>query len=421
MFEHIAYHETTLPNGLRVLTAQNVSIPVLDVAVWTRTGYRYENPDELGYAHLLEHMLFGGTKRRPTLYDLSLEVERKGGYFNAFTNQASVNYEMQMMSSDGEFMVDILSDIFFNSLLNAERLETEKSVVLQELKQAQENHGAYIGRWAMKKVLPGHPVSHNILDTENTTREATSERLRAYLETHYRPDQSVIVFAGDIEHEQAVALVHKYFGHWAQPDQPFDPGLTPMPRAEENYYFQHRDIKQTFIDLSYYCNPENDLKTNAAWRMMNGFLSVGSTSILNHELREKRGFVYGVGAGRLATNDVGVYGISTSTQKPKEVLALTEQIIADIPTSLTPDVFERVRGQAIGSFVRHAVKPGSLADDMGSDFISFNRLVSPEDWIDHLKAVTREESIEMAQKYLTPDNSVLVLLGPEDIGRAARS
>lgn len=417
MFEHITYAESKLANGLTVLTAQNSSIPVVDAQVWTRTGYRYEKPHELGYAHLLEHMLFGGTKRRPTHRDLSIEVERRGGYFNASTSSESVVYEMQMMSRDTEQMCDILSDMILESTLPPARLETERKVVLQELKQKQESHGDYLGRMGQKRFFPNHPVSQNILDTEQTTLDATSESLRVYLEHHYRPDQSALVLSGDIDHDRALALAETYFARWENPKHAFDPCLMPMSRAQEQYYFEKRDIEQTFLVLAYYTAPFENLRNNATWRILKGYLSVGSMSALVEEVREKLGLVYSIGSSHGSTKDTGSYAIATSTLRPREAIDAIERVVARIGEDFTPDIFERVKGQAIGSFVRYIVKPGNQADTLGEDFMDHNRIVLPQEWLDCLQSVTHEEVIRLAKKYLVPENSVAVLLGPEDIGR----
>jgi predicted Zn-dependent peptidase len=417
MFEHITYKESKLASGLTVLTAQNSSIPVVDAQVWTRTGYRYEKAHELGYAHLLEHMLFGGTKRRPTARDLSLEVERRGGYFNATTTQQSVVYEMQMMSQDAQHMCDILSDMILESTLSPDRLNIERKIVLQELKQKQESHRDYLARISQKRVFPGHPLSQNILDTEQTTLDATPESLRTYLKHHYRPDQSALVLSGDISHERAIELAEQYFKNWVNPEHPFDPCLAPMTRALENYYFEKRDIAQTFLVLAYYTTPFEDLRVSAAWRILQGYLSVGSTSALVEEVREKLGLVYSIGSSSASTDDTGSYTISTSTQKPREAIDAIERVVSRVADEFTPEAFEHVKGQAIGSFVRMIVKPDSQADALGDDFIAFNRIVPPQEWLGHLESVTREEAIALAQTYLRPDNSVLIMVGPEDIGR----
>ena len=417
IFEHIIYKESKLKNWLTILTAQNTSIPVVDVEVWTRTGYRYEKPDELGYAHLLEHMLFGGTKRRPTALELSIEVESRGGYCNAGTSQESVVYEMQMMSKDAEQMCDILSDMILESTLSSDRLNIERNVVLQELKQKQEDHSDYSSRIAPKRIISGHPMAQNILDTEQTTKDATSEKLRSYLEQHYRPDQSALVMAGDISHDKAVSLAEKYFSKWVNPSVPFDPGLVPMPRASKNYYFEKRDIKQSFLTLAYYATPVKDLHESAIWRMVSGYLSIGHASAFTQELREKLGLVYNIGSSKWASNDMGLYMIGTSTQKPRETIDAIDRVVANISSQLTLNVFERVKGQAIGGFVRKIVKPGNQSSVLGEDFISYSRIIPPQEWLDQLQSVTRNEVLDLAQKYLHPQNSVLVVLGPDDIGR----
>lgn len=410
----IKYSESVLPNGLKILTAYS-DIPVVDVELWTRTGYRYERPDELGYAHLLEHMLFTGTKKRPTPYSLNLEIEKRGGSFNASTSQNYVFYEMQMMQEDTEFMCDILSDIVLNSKIDPKRLENEKKVVLQELRQKQENHRDFFSRFNSKKVLPNHPMSNNILDTEQTTKNATSKKLREYLKRNYRPDQSALVMAGRIEHAQAVKLAKKYFGKWKKTNKPFDKCLREVKKAEKNSYFEKRDIKQTIFALNYYTNPLTNLQDSATWKMLSGFLSFGSTSILNRELREKRGLVYSVGTGRISYWDMGVFGISASTQKPEETLKVIRKIIKEIPKTLTAKEFEKVKKQGIASFVRYISKPGNQTSEMGEDFIVHNKLVSPEEWVKCMESVKRADVLELVKKNITNKTPILVSLGVKEI------
>ena len=417
MFEHIKYKESTLSNGLKVITAENNSIPIVNVEVWTRTGYRYEKPDELGYAHLLEHMLFKGTKRRLTARDLNLEVDRRGGYFNAFTNSESVHYVLEMMSKDAEDMCDILSDILFNSLLKQETLDNEKKIVLQELKQNQENHERYLSRITQKKIFPGHPLSNNILDTEETTENAISKSLRNYLSNHYRPDQSALVMTGDISHKRAIELANKYFGAWQKPSKEFDLSLKQLIKAQDNYYFEKRDIKQTFLSLNYYTFTSDNLQKSAVLSLISNYLTRGMASVLFQELRDKRGLVYGVSSYSDTHKDAGIFVICASTQKPKEVISVIEQTIADIPNILTKEAFEIVKEQSIGIFTRYIVKPSNQSGSLGNDFIYYNRSISPEEWIGYLESAKHEDVIAVAKEYLRPDNSVLVALGPEDIGR----
>jgi predicted Zn-dependent peptidase len=420
MFEHIKYKESRIKNGLTIITAENNSIPVVDTQIWTRTGFRYEKPNELGYAHLLEHMLFQGTKRRPTPNDLNMEIDRRGGYFNASTGQEFVRYATQMMSQDSEFMCDILSDVLFNSLLNKERLESEKKVVLQELKIEQEDHNGYLMQLTTKKMFLDHPLSKNILGTEETTKNATRESLKTYLTKHYRPDQSALIMTGDISHERAVELAEKYFGGWQNPSTAFDSQLKPLTKTSQSYYFEKRDTEQTFLSFNYYypsLEELNGLKNLAALNLISTYLGQGMTATLRKELREKRGLVYSVRVSSDIHRDASIITISTSTQKPEETIKVIQRVIADIPEKLTSDVFEKIKHQNLGNFIRNYVKPDNQPFSLGIDFINYGRLNTPEEWVQSKKAVKLEDSIALANRYLKPENSVLIVLGPKDIGR----
>lgn len=411
---NIKYKESALPNGLRVITASGNS-PVVDVELWTRTGYRYEKPDELGYAHLLEHMLLTGTKKRPNTYALNLEIESRGGYFNATTSQNFVSYEIQMMKEDVEFMCDILSDIIFNSKLDSKQLEREKGVILQELRQKQEDNSQFFGRFSLEKIFPNHPISKNILNTEKSTLEATSERLRTYLKRNYRPDQSALIMAGNIKHSEAIKLAQKYFGKWEKTKRPFDSCLKPATKAPKYAYFEKKDLRQTKMNIGFYTEPLKDLKNSATWTMLSNFLAFGSTSILRTELREKRGLVYSVNAGRVVHWDAGVFGIFASTEKPEEALMVIKNVLKNIPQRLTKKEFEKTKKQTIASFLRYISKPGNQSLELGEDFILRNKIVTPENWLKHLNSVKRKDVIDVFKKNIANQKPILVCMGSKKI------
>jgi len=218
-------------------------------------------------------------------------------------------------------------------------------------------------------------------------------------------------------HEVAQKLAAKYFGAWQAPAIAFDPGLAPVYKSEQKYYFERRDIKQTLLSLNYYATTLEDIGKLAAWEIISNYLTLGTTSILNQEVRVKRGLAYSIDSFIDAHKDAGIFSVTTSTQKPREAIQVIEQTIANIPDGLTEEVFERVRVQTIGSFMRYIVKPENQSFELGGNFISYDRLFPPEEWLGYLRSVRREDAISLAQQHLKSDNSVLTMIGPDDIGR----
>ncbi|WKY05315.1 hypothetical protein Q1695_005935 [Nippostrongylus brasiliensis] len=201
---------STLPNGFRVAT-EDIKIPTATIGVWIDAGSRYENDRNNGTAHFLEHMAFKGTSRR-SRSGLELEVENIGAHLNAYTSREQTVYYAKCFSKDLEQSVDILSDILLNSNLNSRDIEAERSVILREMQEVEQNLQEVVFDHLHTGAFEGNPLSMTILGPVENINSIQRSDLTDYIQTHYRSGRMVLSAAGGVCHDEVVKLAEKYFG-----------------------------------------------------------------------------------------------------------------------------------------------------------------------------------------------------------------
>ncbi|CAP38417.1 Protein CBR-MPPB-1 [Caenorhabditis briggsae] len=201
---------TTLPNGFRVAT-ENTGGSTATIGVFIDAGSRYENAENNGTAHFLEHMAFKGTPRR-TRMGLELEVENIGAHLNAYTSRESTTYYAKCFTEKLDQSVDILSDILLNSSLAKNDIESERGVILREMEEVAQNFQEVVFDDLHTSVFEGNPLSFTILGPAKLIKTINRNDLRSYIDTHYRSGRMVLAAAGGVNHDDVVKMAEKYFG-----------------------------------------------------------------------------------------------------------------------------------------------------------------------------------------------------------------
>ena len=309
------FSESSLKNGLMVITAEVPGSGVVTIKVVVKAGSRFEGPEERGLAHLFEHMLLKGTTTRPTAYDLSLVADRAGAAYNAATDVETIRVFIQVAKDSAENMTELLSDMILNPLFDEGILENEKNVVLQEMKQSRDNRGKRMWMETVQLLFKNHPLSNYAIGTEEGVRSATSGRLKDYHKKYFVAGNMAIIFSGGITHESAFSFAKKYFSK------------TPVGEAEDN----SRDVitkpgraiidfpgNQTSLNICFWGNKLSQRGSDILGLVSN-YLGYKQTSLLGQELRYKRGLVYSVGVHLAEYRDAYVFYVNTATTSSDEV------------------------------------------------------------------------------------------------------
>src|SRR6267378_7253829 len=201
---------TTLANGVRVITEKMAHVRSVSLGVWITTGSRCEAPDENGISHFIEHMVFKGTTHR-SAEDIARSVDSIGGGLDAFTSKEMVSYNTKVLDEHLPLAFDVLADLVRNPLFREEDIEKEKGVILEELKMEVDNPEYLLHEVFCSNFYKDHPLGKPILGTKETVRGFDRKMLYNYYSRIYSPANILITAAGNLEHRQLVDLAHERF------------------------------------------------------------------------------------------------------------------------------------------------------------------------------------------------------------------
>ena len=230
----MAYDLITLRNGLRIVGERMPDIRTAAVGVFVRTGAVNESPEENGYSHFVEHMVFKGTKEKNAAA-LADEMDRLGGATNAFTAKESTCFYTKVMDEHLERGISLLADLLLRPEFPQDDLEREKGVVIEEIAMCEDNPEDLVHELLSDAQYQGHSLGLPILGTEKIIRNVTREKLFAFMKKHYTPRNTVISVAGRYDWDELVQLLDKYFGAWDSvgpevPEMPEAPALRELKR-----------------------------------------------------------------------------------------------------------------------------------------------------------------------------------------------
>ena len=191
------WKKTTLENGLRIVTEEVPYVHSAVVGIWVKAGSRNENDKNHGISHLIEHLLFKGTEKR-TAKQIAQELETVGGSINAFTTKEYTCYYAKVLDEHIDLAVDILADMFFNSLFDEQEIAKEKNVIIEEIKMYEDSPDELIHDLFAQTVLRNHPLGRTIIGTKESVNSITLSDILSYMNENYTPNNTVIAAAGNI-------------------------------------------------------------------------------------------------------------------------------------------------------------------------------------------------------------------------------
>lgn len=400
---------STLDNGLRVASDPMDTVETLSVGVWIEAGARDEDPAVNGASHLIEHMVFKGTKRRDARA-IAEEIEAVGGHLNAHTSREYTAYYAKVLKDDAGLALDILADIVQNATLDAEELERERAVVIQEIMQSHDTPDDIVFDRFQETAFPRQSIGRSVLGTADLIRSIPREALVAYVNTHYRASQIVLAAAGRIEHDRLVDLAKDAFGGLpAGAEKTRVPAVYVGGDCREN-----RDLEQAHVILGFegvaYRDPDF-----YALSVLSTLLGGGMSSRLFQEIREKRGLVYSIYSFPSSFVDGGVFGIYAGTGE-NEVAELIPLVCAEM-LKATSDVSEaevaRAKAQLKSSILMSLESTSARCEQLARQLVVFGRPLPLGEVVSKVSAVDVAAVQRVAQR-LIQGPVTLTGLGPLD-------
>jgi predicted Zn-dependent peptidase len=407
---------TVLPGGLRVVTESMPTVRSVAVGMWVGIGSRDESPEHMGASHFLEHLLFKGTPTRDAL-EISAAIEGIGGEINAFTAKEYTCYYARVLDEDLRVAIDVLADVVTSSLITPEDVEAERGVILEEIAMHDDDPSDAVHEQFSAELYGDTPIGRPILGTVESINEVTRDRIAEYYRRYYLPMHTVVSVAGNVNHEQVVALVaaaYERAGALGGDASPVSPRLSgPEIEARSGIKVVHRPTEQANMVFGTTALVRTD-ERRFALGVFNAALGGGMSSRLFQEIREKRGLAYSTYSYTSAHADTGQFGIYVGCLPSKidDVLKICrEEVLRVVADGLSEEEIFRGKGQMRGGLVLGLEDTGSRMSRIGKGELVFDELLSVDEILSKIEAVTPEEIAEVAGDVLGRPMS-LAVIGP---------
>jgi len=413
---------TVLPGGLRIVTEAVPTVRSVTVGVWVGVGSRDESPTLAGASHYLEHLLFKGTKRRDALA-ISASIDAVGGEMNAFTSKEYTCFYARVLDADLPLAVDVVCDLVTSSVVRGADVESERGVILEEIAMHEDDPTDMVhDQFAQSLFGESSPLGRPVLGTVASIESIGRTAIAGYYRRRYRPQDMVVAVAGNIDHATVVRLVKRAFDSAGMLDGAAEPtaprsGIAPSS-SPGGVRVVRRTTEQANIVLGGLGVARTD-ERRFPLGVLDAAIGGGMSSRLFQEVREKRGLAYSVYSYHAQYADTGLFGVYAGCvpRKVDDVLAICRDELAKVAAQgITFDELERGKGQLRGSLVLGLEDTGSRMSRIGKAELVYGELLSVDDILARIDAVTLDDVAAVSADLLTPPPT-LAVVGPFDESR----
>lgn len=404
--------KTILDNGVRVLSKNIPSIKSVSLGFWIETGSQNETSANNGISHFIEHMVFKGTKKR-SLFEISHSLESLGGYLNAFTSKEHTCYYARFLNSHLPIAFDVLADLYLNPNFDTKEIEKEKGVVIEELKNMEDDPGDLIHDYFDKVMYPSHPVGMSIIGTKDSINNFTQKELFNYKKRNYKSSNLVITAAGNLEHKNLVNLVEKYFSKYSNGSESNNISKIFNYQPQNKNY--EKPIQQTHLIYGRTIFPAISEKRWSGY-ILNTLLGSGMSSRLFQKIREKSGLAYTVYSFlncMKATGTFGVYLACDSLQSQKAMDLVKKEFNSILKNGITKTEVKRAKEHLKGSTVLQLESASNQMMRLGTSEFYYKKQFPVEVLLSKIDEIKIEEIMELAQEILDINKFSEVKINPK--------
>lgn len=370
-------------------------------------GSRHETSKSNGISHFFEHMAFKGTNKR-NYQEIAEAVDNVGGIINAYTSRENTCYYIKVINKDIELAFDILSDIVFDSVFDAEEINKEKGVILQELAATLDTPSDVVFDYFFEQAF-NSSIGMTILGPAENIKSFSRDNFLSHVDKFYGTDVATISIAGNIKHEVVDELTKKYFNKNKKvkdnfiKDSSIYKGGTILKIKS--------DLEQAQFILAYQGPSYNDMRDFYVSQIASNILGSGMSSRLFQEIREKRGLVYTVSSFDEYYSDVGLFGVyaGTSNENVQELSTVVhEELQKFAEYGPTAQEFQKTINQFSAGILMSMESTNARAQKLGYNIMRYNRYLTKEEILDTIKGISSEEIIKFMQKTINSKPTVAV-------------
>ena len=417
------HEKTTLDNGVRVVTGPMTGVKSASLILYYGVGSRFEDPTYQGVSHFLEHMLFKGTERRPDPLMISQAIESVGGILNAATGRESTNYWAKVPSTHFPLAFDVLADIVCNSVIDADELNKERNVIVEEIRSVFDTPEDLVHDVIDEAIWGTQSVGRPIAGTEETVGAIDQATMADFWKRNYRPERLVVAAAGDLTHDDVVTLAEQHLGALAAEGPADESEPSASDQEDVRITLIERDTEQAHLCVGLPALPYST-ERRYVQGTIEAILSSGMSSRLFQEIREKRGLVYSVYGYFRPYEDVGqgvVYAGTDLERVEEAISAIIGELRKLRDEGVPEDELERTKELRKGRLLMGFEDSRSVASWLGSQELTYGEIRTPEEVMARIEAVTAADVKELADELFQTAKLNLALIGPYSDEQTFRS
>ena len=407
------FERTALASGPRVISARLTGARSVSIAAYVLAGSRLETPDQAGVAHFMEHITFKGTERFPSTRAISEAIEGVGGSFNAATDRESTVYWVRVPRREATRAMDVLGELIVRPKLDEKEIDGERTVIVEEIRSYLDDPAEYAQILFQQAMFGTGPLGREICGDEDGIRALPSDTIRGFWRTMYRPANTVVAVAGDLDHREAVDLAVSAFGtgNGAIPGFASAPEL---PAGERALLRARRDSSQAQLIVGV---PALRRDHPDAWilAVLNGVLGDGMSSRLFLSVREAQGLAYDVSSGMVDYADAGSLEVSAGVD-PERLPAALDAVLAELARlrdELVPaDELAKTKAYLSGGLELRMDETRHLASWIGGQEALHDRVLDLDEALAAVAAVDSTEVQRLARELFRDDGLRLAVVAP---------
>ncbi len=406
------YNKTVLDNGLRVITSTMPHSRSISIAFIAGAGSCYENQDEAGISHFSEHLYFKGTQRRPTAKEISQDIEGIGGIINGGTDKEATIFWCKVASSHFSIALDVLSDLLLNSRFDAEDMEKERQVIIEEINMNLDLPQHRVGMLIDELLWPQQPLGREVIGDKETVTSTTREQLLSYIAHRYVPNNIVISIAGDIQHEQALSQIEPLLGKWPAGKLSTN-YITDDKQTNPRLRIESKDGKQAHLCLAVHGFPRSHPQ-RFILDLLNIVLGGGMSSRLFTEIREHKGLAYDIHSyveHFLNSGSFTVYAGVDPKKLKTAIVAIIEEL-SKLKQEITSNELTRAKELSKGRLQLRLEDSQNMALWLGGQELLTQQILDIDEVISIVDAITTSDLKQVAEELLANEKLSLAIVGP---------
>lgn len=410
------YEKVVLKNGMRFILVPMPSLESAVLTIWIKTGSRFEDEKISGVSHFLEHMVFKGSKRRPSAKIVSSEIDAIGAETNAGTSKEWTNFYIRSRTDVLERSFDILSDIVLKPLLKTSEIEKEKGVILEEIAMYEDTPVIKIYDLFDNVVFKGSGLARDIAGTKETVKGLKRDDFIKYRDNYYYPENMVLSLVGGFERKKALLWAEKYFGLIPRTDKPPLLSFEEIKQSKPEVVIKNKKTDQAHLIIGFKGEAYGS-ESRYVEAVLATILGGGMSSRMFIEVREKRGLAYSVKTSSDHASDMGSF--FTYAGVPPEKIKEAASVILDEYYGLKDKVkkINKKELEKAKEYLKGHLALSLESTKAASDFFALEELYLehprlPEDVFRAIDKVKASEVYELASKIFCQDRLNIAVIGP---------